>query len=154
MNSAEFVQLAFQGIIEFVRQAQPHADIEGVLVQKMLGGGQELIVGIRRDPQFGPLVLVGSGGTEVELLRDVAVDIAPVTYAQAGDLLDATRAGVRMKGWRGGLPGDRSAVLDVIVRIAQLACDFPSITELEINPLYVLSEGQGAVAVDVRGHQD
>ena len=120
-------------------------------MQKMLSGGQEVIVGVRQDAQFGALVLVGSGGTEVELVRDVAVDVAPLTRAQAEALLDSTLAGRRLKGWRAASGGDREAVLEAMVRLARVAHDFPEVSELEINPLYVLPPGQGVVAVDIRG---
>jgi acetyltransferase len=142
---------AFERITSGVRTRHPGAQFMGALVQKMLVGGQEIIVGIRRDPQFGPLLLVGSGGVEVELLRDVSLDLAPLSPARAARLLDTTRAGVRLKGWRGAAPADRPAVLNTMLRLAQMACDFPTIAELEINPLYVLPEGQGAWALDVRG---
>jgi acetyl coenzyme A synthetase (ADP forming)-like protein len=148
------VRAAYDRILAAARAAQPDASIEGVLAQKMLSGGQEIIVGVRRDPQFGPLALVGQGGIDVELLRDVATGIAPLSRSQAERMLDSTRAGVRLKGWRGGLPADREAVLDALLRLSQAACDFPDILELEINPLYVLPQGHGAYAVDVRGAID
>ncbi|MGD8856436.1 MAG: acetate--CoA ligase family protein, partial [Chloroflexota bacterium] len=125
--------------------------LKGVLVQKMLRGGQELIVGLRRDPQFGPLALVGGGGTEVELRRDVALGIAPLNQRQAGEMLDETLAGALLKGWRGQAAGDRAAVIAALRRLAQIGHDFPEIEELEINPLYVLPVGSGAYALDVRG---
>jgi acetyltransferase len=87
----------------------------------------------------------------VELLRDVAVGMAPLTRAEAERMLDATRAGVRLRGWRNIPPADRDAVLDAMLRLSQVACDFPAIAELEINPLTVLPRGRGAWAVDVRG---
>lgn len=145
------VRAAFGRIFKATRAARPDAVIEGMLVQKMLAGGQEIIVGVRRDPQFGPLALVGRGGVDVELLRDVAMGIAPLTRYQAERMLDSTRAGVRLKGWRSAPPADRAAVLDAMLRLSQAACNFPEIAELEINPLYVLPQGQGAFAVDVRG---
>jgi acetate---CoA ligase (ADP-forming) len=145
------VRVAFEQIANAARAARPEADIKGVLVQKMLVGGQEVIVGVRRDPQFGPLALVGSGGVEVELLRDVATGIAPLTQGQAERMLSNTRAGIRLKGWRGSPPADQAAVIDIMCRVAQLACDFPAVSELEINPVYVLPAGQGAYAVDIRG---
>jgi acetyltransferase len=151
LADAEAVRAAFEAVITSARTAYPDATIEGVLVQKMVDKGQELIVGVRRDPQFGPLALVGRGGIEVELLRDVAMGVAPLTRSQAERMLDSTRTGVRLKGWRGSPPADRAAVLDAMLRLSQAACDFPEIAELEINPLYVLSAGQGAYAVDVRG---
>lgn len=147
----EAVRESFAHIMAAARARSPEATREGVLVQPMLSGGYEVIVGVRRDPQFGPLVLVGSGGTDVELIRDVATGIAPLSYAQAEELLDATRMGRRLQGWRGAPPGDRAAVLEAIVRLGQIAHDFPQIEELEINPLYVLPQGQGAFALDVRG---
>ncbi|HEX9372050.1 MAG TPA: acetate--CoA ligase family protein [Roseiflexaceae bacterium] len=151
LRDAQAVRAAFDRIVARARAARPEAAIDGALVQRMLSGGQELIVGVRRDPQFGPLALVGSGGVEVELLRDVALGLAPLSRAQAARLLDATRAGARLSGWRGAAPADRAAVLDTLLRLAQLTCDFAEIAELEINPLYVLPAGQGALAVDVRG---
>ncbi|MGB3717540.1 MAG: acetate--CoA ligase family protein [Candidatus Promineifilaceae bacterium] len=148
---AASVRSAFDHIISDAKISDPAASIEGVLVQKMLAGGLELIVGVRRDPQFGPLALVGSGGVEVELLRDVVTGIAPLSHARAERMLDSTRAGIRLKGWRGLPPSDRGAVIAAMRRVAQIACDFPQIEELEINPLYVLPEGKGAFALDIRG---
>lgn len=127
------------------------ADMNGVLMQKMLTGGQEVILGIKQDEQFGPMVLFGTGGTDVELLKDVKSGIAPLNRTQAERLIDATRAGKKLKGWRSQGPADRKVVIDYLIRMAQLAKDFPNVKELEINPLYVLPEGEGAFAVDVRG---
>lgn len=126
-------------------------DMEGVQVQKMLAGGQEVIMGFRRDPQFGPMVLFGTGGTDVELLQDVQSAIAPLNRLQAEELIDATRAGVKLKGWRSQLSADRETVIQYLMRLSQIGDDFSNIDELEMNPLYVLPEGQGAYAVDVRG---
>jgi acetyl coenzyme A synthetase (ADP forming)-like protein len=148
------VESAFERILDRARSAFPEAKIEGVLVQKMVTGGREVLVGMRRDSQFGPVVVVGTGGTEVELLRDVSLGIAPLSPCEAERMLDATRAGTRLRGWRGYPPGDRSAVLDVMMRLSWLACDFPEIAEIEINPLFVFQEGGGTLAVDVRGGRE
>ena len=145
------VREAFGQIYAAAKAAAPDATIRGVLVQRMLREGQEVIVGMRRDPQFGPLILVGSGGVEVELLRDVATGMAPLTRRQAEQMLASTLAGKRLNGLRGAPPADRAAVIDAMLRLSRLACDFPEISELEINPLYALPKGQGAFAVDVRG---
>lgn len=148
------VRQKFDETIKRIRSDFPKTKLSGMLVQKMLSGGQEAIVGVRRDPQFGPLVLVGSGGVEVELQRDVAMGIAPLTRSQAERMMEDTQLGRRLKGWRNIPAADREAVIEIILRMSQIACDFPQISELEINPLFVLPEGQGAYAVDVRGVTD
>lgn len=108
-------------------------------------------MGLRRDSQFGPMVLFGTGGTDVELLQDVESAIAPLNRMQAEKLIDATRAGVKLKGWRNQPAADRETVVNYLMRLSQLGKDMANIEELEMNPLYVLPEGQGAYAVDVRG---
>jgi acetyltransferase len=145
------VRHAFAQIVSSAHAARPDAQVDGVRVETMLPAGYELIVGFRHDAQFGPLLLVGSGGTDVELVRDVTTSIAPLTRERAERMLDETRAGIRMKGWRGSPPGDRKAVIDTLLRFSCIASDFPGILEMEINPLLVLPEGEGVVAVDVRG---
>lgn len=132
--------------------SNPHESGGGIYVQHMVKGITELIVGVTRDPQFGPLVMVGTGGTEVELKRDVAFELAPMSAKQAYDLLDRTAAGKLLAGFRGAVHADSAAVVDVILRLSQIALDWPEIQEIEINPLIALEQGQGAVAVDARVH--
>lgn len=151
LGDAHAVSGAFEEMIAAVRNTHPDARIDGAWVQKMHGEGQELIIGVRRDPQFGPLVIVGTGGTEVELLRDISTGIAPLSEDRAARMLDKTRAGIKLKGWRGNPPGDRKAVIDAMLRLSRLAADFPEISELEINPLLVFADGKGAIALDARG---
>jgi acetyltransferase len=122
----------------------------GVYVQPMVAAGQEVIIGVVRDAQFGPLVMFGAGGVEVEGRGDVAFALAPLTRSDADHLLDATWAGRKLRGFRHLPPTDRDAVTDVLLRIAHLADDVPQLTEVEINPLRVLPEGEGAIAVDAR----
>jgi acetyltransferase len=140
----------FNRIRTNVERANPEARILGVHVQPMVPAGQEVVIGAVRDPQFGPLVMFGSGGVEVEGLRDVAFDLAPLSRRDAGDLVDRTWAGRRLRGYRTISPADRDAVIDIIVRIAQMAADCPQLIEIEVNPLRVLGAGRGAVVVDVR----
>jgi len=144
------VRAGFSDIMGRVRAAHAEAAIQGVYVQRMVPAGQEVIVGAVQDPQFGGLVMFGSGGTEVEGLQDVTFALAPLTRIEAETMLEETWAGRKLKGFRSLPPADRGAVLDTLIRLAQLAADFPQITEVEINPLRVLPDGQGAVAVDVR----
>jgi acyl-CoA synthetase (NDP forming) len=103
-----------------------------------------------RDPDFGPLMMVGTGGTYVELFDDVAFELAPLNAWQAGEMLDRTMAGRLLAGYRGAPPADRDAVVETILRLAQVALDWPQIAEIEINPLMVMAAGGGTSAVDVR----
>jgi acetyl coenzyme A synthetase (ADP forming)-like protein len=144
------VRAGFLQVISNASQAKPDARIEGATIQRMIPAGQDVIVGTFRDPQFGPLVMFGSGGVEVEGLKDVAFALAPLTRREAEGLLEKTWAGRKLKGFRSLVPADREAVLDALVRIGQLAVDHPRIQEMEINPLRALPEGQGAYALDIR----
>ncbi len=125
-------------------------NLDGIIVQRMAHEGIEVIVGMVRDPQFGPLIMFGSGGIEVEAMKDVAFELAPVNRREAEAMLERTWAGVRLGGLRGAPASDREAVIDAILRIGQLGQDLPEIAELEINPLRVYPAGQGADALDVR----
>jgi len=151
VGEAKSVAQGFITVSQNSRSARPEARIEGVHVQRMLPEGQEVIVGAVQDPHFGPLVMFGSGGVEVEGLKDVAFALAPCTREEAEHMLASTWAGRRLGGYRNIRPADREAVLDAIQRLAQLAADFPSLAEIEINPLRALSHG--ALAVDARAIQ-
>ncbi|UCC53209.1 MAG: acetate--CoA ligase family protein, partial [Anaerolineaceae bacterium] len=144
----EAVTSAFAAMVARTRAAHQGAEIAGVLVQRMIKGGQEVIAGVTRDAQFGPLVMFGSGGVEVEGLEDVAFALAPLTEAAAQRLLHETWAGKKLAGHRDIPPADRAGALDILIRLGQLACDLPQLVEIEINPLLVL--GAGVSAVDVR----
>ncbi len=150
LKNEKDVQEGFDLVFERARAARPQARLEGVHVQRMLPPGQEVIVGMVRDPQFGPMVMFGSGGVEVEGLKDVAFALAPLTRTDAERMLESTWAGKKLRGFRSLAPADREAVINVLIRLAQLSADVPEIAEIEINPLRVLPEGQGAFAVDVR----
>jgi acetyltransferase len=150
LRTASAVRAAFKRVSENARCAKPSARIEGVTVQAMARPGREVIVGAVRDPQFGPLVMFGSGGVYVELLKDVSFRLAPVARSEAEAMIEETLAGKLLAGLRGQPPADKSAVADVIVAVSELVAADQHITELDINPLMVYDEGQGAVAVDVR----
>ncbi len=120
------------------------------LVQRMAPRGREVIVGARRDPQFGPLLMFGLGGTYVEVLRDVAFRLAPLSTEEAREMVMETAAGRLLAGVRGEPPGDVEAVVAVLCRVGWLISDLPDVTEVDINPLIVGAAGEGAWAVDVR----
>lgn len=139
---------AYTKIISAVKAAKPEAQIEGVQIQRQIASGQEVIVGAVRDPQFGPLMMFGSGGVEVEGLKDVSFALAPLTQAEASKMIRKTWAGRKLQGFRNLAPADEESVTDVLVKLSHLILENASIEEIEINPLRVLSKG--AVAVDVR----
>jgi len=144
------VAKGFNHILENVRTNVPKVEIRGVYVQQMAPDGQDVIVGAVQDDQFGPLIMFGSGGIEVEGLKDIAFALAPITAEETEYLLEATWGGRKLGGFRNLKPADCLAVQQAIQRLAQLASDFPEIAEIEINPLRVMGEGQGVLALDVR----
>jgi len=144
------VAQGFAKIVSNAQQALPEVRLSGVRLQRMLDAGQDVIVGAVQDRQFGPLVMFGSGGVEVEGLKDVCFALAPLTQEESQYLLQSTWAGRKLNGYRNLPPADREAVLDALLRLGQLAADFPEIAEIEINPLRVCLPGQGALALDVR----
>ena len=148
IESPEALREAFAALLE--RAGAYTTSIEGAYVQRMVRGGVELIAGVVRDPQFGPLAMLGSGGTQVELLGDVTFELAPVTRRQVAAMLERTTAGRLLAGYRGGPTADRDAVIDTLQRLAGLALDVPAIAEIEMNPLIALAEGVFAVDVRVR----
>ncbi|MCA9972493.1 MAG: acetate--CoA ligase family protein, partial [Anaerolineales bacterium] len=150
LMTAAAVAAAFDEMLAGVKTAVPEAAVDGIHVQRMIPQGQEVIIGAVQDPQFGPLVMFGSGGVEVEGLKDVDFALAPLSRAEAEAMIDRTWAGRKLAGFRSIPAADREAVVEAILRVGQLAADFPQLLEVEINPLRVLEVGQGAFAVDAR----
>jgi acetyltransferase len=150
VGGREVAAAAFQTLVERGRAARPDAHIRGVQIQRMITGGQEVIVGVKRDPTFVPLVMFGLGGIYVEVLADVSFRLAPLTAAEAEEMIDEVRSAKLLAGVRGAAPADRPALIDAIIRIGQFAADHPEIAELDVNPLVVFPEGEGVVAVDAR----
>jgi acyl-CoA synthetase (NDP forming) len=132
-----------------VQEKRPQARLAGVLVEKMYMGGEEVIVGMKRDANFGAMLMFGLGGIYVEAFRDVSFRIAPVDIKEIQRMIEETAAGKILMGLR-GTTYDVEAVALVIHSIGRIALDFPAIQEIEINPLKVLEKGKGAVALDAR----
>ncbi|PMP87166.1 MAG: acyl-CoA synthetase [Roseiflexus castenholzii] len=138
-------------LIEYrARKYSREARIWGVLVQEQVRKGREVLVGVSRDPQFGPLIAFGLGGIYVEALRDVAFRLAPVSRQEAAEQVRAIRAFPLLRGVRGEPPADIAAAEEVILRVSQLVTDFPEIVEMDINPLVVYNCGEGATVLDAR----
>jgi acyl-CoA synthetase (NDP forming) len=150
LRNAPAVEEAFEDMLRRIKQFYPEARIDGVLVQPMVTGGQELILGGRQDPNFGPVVLIGLGGVFVEVFEEVALRVAPITHKEAEEMIDELRGAPILKGARGHKPSDIAAVSDALLRLSQLLIDFPEIRELDINPLRVFQENNGCRALDAR----
>jgi acetyltransferase len=150
LRNAEELRVAYKEMISHISQNYPEARVLGVMVEKMAHKGQEVIVGMRRDATFGPMLMFGMGGVLVEQIMDISFKVAPISEEDIDDMLASTIAGKLLAGYRGAAKGDIAAVKDVIARLSQLALDFPEIAEVEINPLIVYLEGQGALALDSR----
>lgn len=148
-NAAE-VKVAYQDMMENISKKIPDASLEGVHLQPMLSGGREVILGMVRNPTFGPMLMFGLGGVYVEILKDVRFAIAPVDEKEARELITGIKTYPLLAGVRGAKSSDINALVDIILRVSKFVCDFPEIEEFEINPIMVFEEGKGALAVDMR----
>jgi acyl-CoA synthetase (NDP forming) len=146
--STTAAQEAFNTIVANARKYDPQATIDGVQVQQMLTGGQEVIIGAVSDPAFGKLVAFGLGGVLVEVLKDITFRLAPASRDDALSMLDGIQAAEILKGVRGAAGVDREALSTMIVNVSQLVADFPEISELDLNPVFATA--RGATAADVR----
>ncbi len=144
------VRDAFDLITYRSQRYLPEARLWGCQVQKMVPSGLEILIGMNRDPQFGPLVTFGLGGIYVEALKDASFRIAPFSRDEAAQMLTEIRAKALLDGVRGEPPVDKETLIEVLLRIGQLVLDFPEIAELDINPFIVYEEGRGGVALDMR----
>lgn len=150
LNNQDEVRVAYKDLLGSITNNFPQATITGVMVEKMASKGLEVIVGMKRDVTFGPMIMFGLGGTIVELVKDVALKVAPLTERDIEDLIDQTMAGKLLKGFRGSKPADLEAVKQTIQKLASLAANHPQVQEIEINPLIVYPEGEGAISLDSR----
>ncbi len=144
------VRDAFDLMMYRVPQKRPEAQILGVLVQEMCCKGREVILGMHKDPHFGPLMMFGMGGIMVEVLKDVSFYLAPLTAREAKQMLINTRTYQMLKGVRGQKGVDMDAIAEGLQRLSQLVTEFPQIREMDINPYMVGPEGTTPVAVDAR----
>jgi acetate---CoA ligase (ADP-forming) len=150
LRNAPALAEAFEDMMLRLKQAYPDVTPDGVLVQPMVTGGWELILGGRQDLQFGPVVLVGLGGIFAEIFEEVAVRVAPIDRETALEMIEGLRGAQLLKGARGHRPADIQAVVEALLRISQLLVDFPEIREVDVNPLRVFSENEGCLALDAR----
>ncbi len=150
INNAQQVRSVYRDLVDEVSASSPGASIEGVTIEKMhtSAHGRELMVGIIRDPVFGPVISFGSGGTSVEVMADSAIALPPLNRALAVDLINRTRAAKMLGKFRNLPPVNMELLIEVLIRVSNLACELPWVQEMDINPLIV--DDQTLVAVDAR----
>jgi acetyltransferase len=149
VDDDDAVRAAFDRIVTSAKAYNPKAQINGVLVQEMVRGGRELIVGMTQDPQWGPTIVVGLGGILVEVLKDIATRIAPVRRCDAEEMLRELKGGKILSAFRGQAAADIDAVIETVMRFSQLCLDLKEeIHEIDINPLLVFARGKGVKVVD------
>ena len=148
LNSDQDVSEAFDEILKNVNSRVPGARIEGVLLQEYITGGTETIIGIHRDPKFGPLLMFGLGGIYVEAYRDVSFRLAPIRELSADNMISQIRGSKILQGFRGQPPADTKTIAECIERLSQLSIDLPDVTELDVNPLVAFANG--CKALDAR----
>jgi len=148
--TGEEAHAAFESIVAAVGKAHPEARVDGVTVRRMIPAGQEVILGCRRDPVFGPVIMFGLGGSFVEVFRDVSFRAAPVDEHAVHTMVREVQSFPLLSGARGRAPCDVAAVETCIKRLAQLAVDLPEVAELDMNPVIVQEDGEGAFVADAR----
>jgi acetyltransferase len=146
----EAVQDSYDLMMLRIGQRAPEARVEGIYVEKMVDCGLEVIIGMNRDPQFGPMLMFGLGGIFVEIMKDVTFHLAPITSEEAIQMLKSTRSYEILHGKRGQKGVDLEAIANGLQRISQLTTDFPQIAELDINPLIVGEPGSDPFVADAR----
>jgi acyl-CoA synthetase (NDP forming) len=150
LQSEQEVREAFTDIRRCLEQTGQGDAMEGVLVQPMLSGGVEVMVGMTRDPLFGPLLAFGLGGIHVEILGDVQFRITPLTDRDTAEMVHEIKGYRLLRGYRGRPPADVEAIEDVLLRLSRLVEEIPEIRELDLNPIIALPPGQGCTIVDAR----
>lgn len=148
LRSEEEVGAAFDEIVAAARKAEPKARIEGVSVQKMAPPGVEVIMGMTKDAQFGPVLMFGLGGVFVEVLKDVAFRIVPLEPRDARQMIREIQGFPVLQGFRGQPPADLAALESMLLRLSAFVEEHPEIAELDLNPVFAYKDG--ALAVDAR----
>jgi acyl-CoA synthetase (NDP forming) len=148
LKTAKQVEAAYEEILSAVKKIYPHAVIDGVSVQKMARPGTEVIVGMTKDAQFGPVLMFGLGGILVELLKDVSFRIVPLEQEDAREMIHEIKGYPMFEGFRGREPVDTSVLEEILLKVSRFVDDHPEIKELDLNPIFAYKDG--AVTVDAR----
>lgn len=150
LNSKQAVEKASKEMLTTVQKRMPNAKIQGIMIQKMAKKGREVILGLKRDPQFGPILMFGLGGTYVEVMKDVTFRIAPIRELGTFNMIRSIKSYKILEGVRGEKPADMKKIAECIARLSQLAVECPEIEELDINPLLAYEQGKSCAVLDAR----
>ena len=148
LRTSKQVGKAYDDILSAVKQKHPQAVIQGVSVQKMARPGVEVIIGMTKDAQFGPVLMFGLGGILVEILKDVSFRIVPLTKRDAGEMVREIKGYPLLEGYRGQEPVDVSKLEELLLKVSDFVEQNPEVKEIDLNPIFAYSDG--AVAVDAR----
>jgi 4-hydroxybutyryl-CoA synthetase (ADP-forming) len=150
MSNEKDVRDAFNTIIKNAKKYNQKAIIKGILVQEMVKGGKELIIGSKLEPGFGSVIMLGMGGIYVEVLKDVTFRLAPITNKEADDMINSIKTKKLLEGVRGEKPSDLKKLSELIQKLSALVTDFKEIKELDMNPVLVMEQGKGCKILDIR----
>ena len=148
LGSAAEVISAYDDIMSSIKQKNPKAKIQGVSVQAMAKQGVEIIIGMSKDPQFGPVIMFGLGGVMVEILKDVSFRLIPLTEKDASEMIKEIKGYPLLEGYRGQAPCDIHALEQLLLKVSDFVAANPDVEEIDLNPVFAYSEG--AIAVDAR----
>jgi acetate---CoA ligase (ADP-forming) subunit beta len=148
LQSPTEVETAYDAILSSVRARHPNASLDGVSVQRMAAPGVEVVIGVSRDAQFGPVMMFGLGGVLVELLQDVAFRLVPLERADVVEMIDEIKGSALLDGYRGTPAADREQLIDLMLKVSAFVDARPDIAELDLNPVFAYPDG--AVAADAR----
>jgi acyl-CoA synthetase (NDP forming) len=148
LTSADEVGAAFERVVANAKKAAPKATIEGVAVQRMERQGIEVIVGMTKDPQFGPVMMFGLGGVMVEILKDVAFRVVPLEERDARQMIHEIKGYPVLEGFRGSEPADTGKLQELLLKVSRFVESHPEVAELDLNPVFAYKDG--AIAVDAR----
>jgi acyl-CoA synthetase (NDP forming) len=150
LEDAAAVRLAFADIQKALAEKNQAAAMDGVVVQAMVAGGVEIMVGVTQDKLFGPVMAFGLGGIHVEILADVCFRVTPLTDRDAADMVRSIKGYRLFQGYRGHPAADIAAIEQLLMRVSRLVEEIPEIKELDLNPVFALPPGQGCRLVDAR----
>ena len=148
LNNEDDVGNAYDGIISMIKKQEPAAKIQGVSVQPMARPATEVIIGMSKDPQFGPVLMFGLGGILVEVLKDVSFRIVPLTRRDAREMIGEIKGYPILEGYRGQEPANIAVLEELLLKVSEFVDSRPEIAELDINPIFAYSDG--ALAIDAR----